>query len=80
MANNTRAIDAPRENRVAGTGEPVVLQDAIGNAMRAYWDCLDRKRDPFHRQRNSGSQVRRASRDDDRGTPDSEPTETNSAR
>ena len=44
MANNTRAIDAPRENRVAGTGEPVVLQDAIGNAMRAYWDCLDRKR------------------------------------
>jgi len=73
MADITRAIDAPRENRVAGTDE----QDAIGNAMRAYWDCLDqKKRHPFHRQRNSGSQVRCAGRDDDRGTPDSEPTGT----
>jgi hypothetical protein len=80
MADITRAIDVPRESRVAGTDEPEALQDAIGNAMRAYWDCLDRKRHPFHRQRNSGSQVRCASRDDDRSTPDSEPTRTNSAR
>jgi hypothetical protein len=76
MADITRAIDAPRESRVADADEPEALQDAIGNAMKAYWDCLDRKRHPSHRRRNSGSQVRCASREGDRGTPDSEPNNT----
>jgi hypothetical protein len=75
MTDITRAIDAPRESRIVGTRDPEAVQDAIGNAMRAYWDCLDqKKRHSFHRQRNSGSQVRCTSRDDDRRTQDSEPT------